>query len=138
MATSPMPFKLLLVDDQALDLRFLEKAFRDTSTDLEAETIGESRAAVERILNQEFDLVILDINMPVLDGFEVITHVRARKPNACPAFIMLSSSARTADMTRAYEAGVLAYLVKPATIAGYRDLALNTLKFWSGMGVRAL
>lgn len=130
------PRSLLLVDDSVVDLMFLEKAFLDADRDLHVSTIADDRNAVERIVKDDYDLVILDKNMPVVDGLDVIRAVRACKAGDRPKFIMLSSSVRTQDMTDAYEAGVLAYLVKPASKAGYRDLALNTLSFWTGMSMR--
>ena len=67
-------------------------------------------------------LVILDLAVPDLSGIEVLERVRARPELADVPVVMLSGSGDDANIERAYEIGIDAYLVKPAGIHGLPDV----------------
>jgi DNA-binding response OmpR family regulator len=67
-------------------------------------------------------LIVLDLAVPDLPGLEVLRRLRARPEFAAVAVVMLSGSGDDADIERAYEFGIDAYLVKPAGIHGLPDV----------------
>jgi DNA-binding response OmpR family regulator len=67
-------------------------------------------------------LVVLDLSVPDLPGLEVLQRVRARPELASVPVVMLSGSGDDADIERAYQIGIDAYLVKPAGIHGLPDV----------------
>jgi DNA-binding response OmpR family regulator len=67
-------------------------------------------------------LVILDLWIPDLSGLDVLKRIRARPELVAVAVVMLSGSGDDADIERAYEIGIDAYLVKPAGIHGLPDI----------------
>jgi len=68
--------------------------------------------ALEKSLLAPFELYVVDVNMPKLDGYGFLRELRAQAIFQAPA-IMVSTEAETDDRTRAYAAGANAYLVKP-------------------------
>jgi two-component system chemotaxis response regulator CheY len=72
---------------------------------------------LEKAMTHSFDIVLVDLNMPKMDGYSFLSHLR-RSPDfqALPA-IMISTEARDADRVKAYAAGANVYLVKPVNPA---------------------
>jgi len=75
-------------------------------------------------------LVLLDIRMPGMDGFEVLHAVRQNAATACVPIVMLTSSESRRDMERAYRGGANGFVVKPATLRETRELFGAIGAFW--------
>ena len=134
MNTSPP--HLLLVDDERTDLTMLEQSFAQMSPDVRVDLCHGSANAVARIVDGGADIVLLDINMPGLNGFDVLRETRERRPGNFPAVIMLSNSDNPSDIRRSYAEGASAYVVKPSSVAGYAALADSVGSFWAGLVAR--
>jgi CheY-like chemotaxis protein len=94
------------------------------------EVAGEMKpvAALGRIRTEKPDLVMLDVKMPDLDGFGVLSLLR-EEGNTVPV-VMCSGSARQADVDRAYASGCCGYVEKPATLEDYRAMAGTIVDYW--------
>jgi two-component system, chemotaxis family, response regulator Rcp1 len=69
------------------------------------------------------DLVILDLNLPKVPGFEVLERIRERDTHKDLNVVILSSSQTSVERERAQTLGVREYFHKPGSLPGYRDLA---------------
>jgi two-component system chemotaxis response regulator CheY len=69
--------------------------------------------ALEKALQTPFDLYVVDINMPMLDGYGFLRELRGQDVPQVPA-IMISTEADASDKTMAYAAGANAYMIKPS------------------------
>ena len=69
---------------------------------------------LEKALLGGFDLMIVDINMPKMDGYELVSRIRREPSLQATPVVTISTEAKDADATRAYEAGANFYIVKPA------------------------
>ncbi|MCA9970529.1 MAG: response regulator [Anaerolineales bacterium] len=109
MTTTP---KLLIVDDERAARRFLQHVL-----DSAAYTVLTAVSGVDAIVlleeQPDVDLVLLDVMMPGLDGFEVLNIIQANPQLAGIKVIMLTALAQVQDKVRAFEAGAHDYLVKP-------------------------
>ena len=79
--------RVLIVDDEALILEVLSEHFK---TDFEVETAANGADALGAILRQRPDVVLLDINMPRMNGYEVLRHVRADPRRVAMPVLMVS------------------------------------------------
>ena len=71
--------------------------------------------ALEKLFEQEISLCLVDVNMPLMDGFTFVSELRRGSEQVdCPV-IMITTESKPADQNRGYQAGVNLYLVKPAT-----------------------
>jgi two-component system chemotaxis response regulator CheY len=70
--------------------------------------------ALELAVAQEFALLVVDVNMPVMDGFTLVEAVRRASCCSAAPIIMISTEAADVDSTQAYLCGANLYLVKPA------------------------
>ena len=133
MAGSPR--KLIVVDDDPVDVRFVMRAFSDAGSSLEITHVADAEIASDRLDSEAFDYILLDINMPGTSGMDLLKRLRGRARTAVTPVIMLSSSASMVDVSRAYENGANAYAVKPSTRSGYREFAEGFTRFWVDVAV---
>jgi signal transduction histidine kinase len=106
------PVSVLLVDDQAANLLALEAVLQAPGLILVRAASGEE--ALRRLLHDDFAVVLLDVQMAGLDGFETAQMIRARRPTAHTPIIFLTAyDSPTATSIRAYSLGAVDYLVKP-------------------------
>lgn len=105
--------RVLIVDDSIVYRRILMAAVEATGVAAAVQTASNGVLALERLELQAFDVVLLDVNMPELDGMETLHRIRAAYPEV--AVIMVSSTGlENAQVTmRALEAGALDFIVKP-------------------------
>jgi len=104
--------RVLVVDDSSLMRLYYRSALEKAGFEVEQAINGIE--AMERALSQPFDLVIVDVNMPRMDGFSFLRVLRrhAGEVATLPA-LMISTESETQDVAAARAAGANFYLVKP-------------------------
>ena len=114
---------LLLVDDDdmSIDLTkiLLIEANRLNCTVLVAR---DGEEALERLRATDVDLVLLDINMPKMDGFELLGHMRAERMLDRVSVVMCSTSTYEEDITKAKQLGACGYVTKPPDFQRLREI----------------
>ncbi len=107
--------KILVVDDSGIIRRAISKiAVNQGYKPIEAEN-GADGLAKLRKHGTDIGLVILDWNMPVMDGFELLTKIRSMQEYQHIPVVMATSDGAEEDVVKAIKAGADAYLVKPFT-----------------------
>lgn len=113
--------RVLVVDDAALVRTYYRSALEARGFIVEEALNG--LEGLERVLLQPFDLVIVDVNMPQMDGITFLHRLRAKElPISGIPVLVTSTEAGTQDMAAARRAGANYYLVKPIkqeTLAEY-------------------
>jgi two-component system chemotaxis response regulator CheY len=106
--------RILIVDDSSLVRLYYRAALEKAGFEVEQAINGIE--ALERALSQSFDLVIVDVNMPRMDGFTFVRALRriATDVASMPA-LMISTEAEMQDIAAARAAGANFYLVKPVS-----------------------
>ena len=102
---------VLIVDDTIDTLRLLSDLLGEHGYDVRAVTNG--RQALQAVERDPPDLILLDIGMPEMDGYEVCRHLRASERTQDVPVIFITALADTADKVRAFEAGGVDYVTKP-------------------------
>ncbi len=106
-----MASRILIIDDEpniVLSLQFLMKR-----EGFEVAVAGDGEAALRAMAERRPDLVILDVMMPRLNGFEVCQRIRAEPAFRSVAVLMLTARGRETEMKRGLELGADAYVTKP-------------------------
>ena len=101
----------LLVDDTPTNLFLLETVCQ--SIGLPYRTAVNGAEAVELCMKQKFDIIFMDIQMPVMDGYTAIREIRKLPTSAMTAIIALTASAFQEDVERALSAGATGFIAKP-------------------------
>jgi putative two-component system response regulator len=103
---------ILIVDDEPTNVRLLESMLRmEGYTNLTS--TQDSRSVVELYKAQRFDIILLDINMPYMDGFQVMAQLRALHLESYIPILVLTAQADTATRLQALEAGAKDFVSKP-------------------------
>jgi len=79
------------------------------------------------------DLVLLDLRLPRVDGFEVLRRMKASEEVCHIPVVVLSTSEAEGDIAAAYETGACSYLVKPAEFEAYIELIRGLGHYWSDL-----
>jgi two-component system chemotaxis response regulator CheY len=103
--------KRVLIVDDAATVRMYHRELLEAAG-YKAEEAVNGVEALEKSLQEPFDLYVVDINMPKLDGYAFLRELRAQAIYQAPA-IMISTEAAPSDQKQAYASGANAYLVKP-------------------------
>jgi two-component system, sensor histidine kinase and response regulator len=114
------PLRILLADDNA-DSRLLVETLLQGNL---VESVDNGRAAVDALAAQRFDLVLMDVEMPVLDGLAAIREIRERErreSRAAVPIIAMTAHAAAADAAESQAAGATLHLPKPITRAALYD-----------------
>ncbi|NUQ01081.1 MAG: response regulator [Armatimonadetes bacterium] len=112
---------VLLIDDNPFDLELTLNAFAE-AWPAEIRAVEGGQAALELLFNPLGELprlILLDLNMPGVDGFTVLTQLKSNTDLRVVPVAVLSTSSEERDRARAYQLGANSYLVKPPT---YEDL----------------
>src|ERR687883_1315978 len=115
--------RILLVDDEQAVQKLLAYPLRKDGYDVIAATTG--KEALERFRDGEFDLVVLDVMLPQVDGFEVCKQLRAR--SSVP-IIMLTAKAEEFDKVLGLELGADDYITKPFSMREFRSRVKAALR----------
>lgn len=103
---------VLIVDDTPENLVALEVVLEDVDCDLVSS--GSGNDALAKMLKRDFALVLLDVQMPVMDGFEVAELMRANKRTShIPIIFVTANSRDDRNVKRGYQSGAVDYLFKP-------------------------
>ena len=103
--------KRILIVDDAATVRLYHREILETANYAVEEAMN-GIEALEKALQSPFDLYLVDINMPKLDGYGFLRELRGQDLPQAPA-IMISTEAQANDEQRAYIAGANLYLIKP-------------------------
>ena len=131
------PVEILLVEDNPGDVRLTEEAFREGRIDnnlhvaadgVEALAFLEQRGEYEDAPRP--DLVLLDLNLPRMNGDELLVELKADPDLRRIPVIVLTSSAAEEDVVTSYELHANAYLTKPVDPAEFIDTVQSFERFW--------
>ena len=109
---------ILLVDDKPDKLLALEAVLSDLGEKLVC--AGSGREALRHLLQQEFAVILLDVNMPGMDGFETATLIRQRRSSRDTPIIFVTAYADEMHIARGYELGAVDYILAPVVPAVLR------------------
>lgn len=104
--------RILIVDDDAEIRELLE--FDISSSGYFTDTAKDGMEGLQKVLNNKYDLVLLDVMMPKMNGFDVCRNIRQAKINV--PILMLTAKGTIGDKTNGFENGADDYLVKPFDI----------------------
>ncbi len=127
----------LVVDDNAINRRLLEGMLGAYGLKVTAATSGEGAlAALEHAADagHPFAIVVVDAEMPGMDGFEVAERIRSNSGLGKPMIMMLSSMGQPGDAARCRELGVTAYLTKPLRQFELKEALLSAVSSSFGQG----
>ena len=122
-----MAYEVLVVEDSAAMRSFIASAIEE----IEGVTVTEAESgfqALKELPHGSFDLIITDINMPDINGLELIRFIRENEKYKETPLIIVSTESSQRDRERGLALGANAYLVKPFTPAALKEAVNRYLK----------
>jgi chemotaxis family two-component system response regulator Rcp1 len=137
MTTRGMPVDVLLVEDSPGDVRLTREAFREANPAVRMHVASDGIEAMA-FLRQEGvnadaprpDFILLDLNLPKMDGREVLALIKDDDSLRTIPTIILTTSEADADILHSYELNANAYLRKPVTLEAFEALVRSINDFW--------
>jgi two-component system, chemotaxis family, response regulator Rcp1 len=132
-----VPINVLLVEDSPGDVRLTQEAFRDSDPEVHLQVASDGVEAMA-ILRQQGsyrdsprpDLILLDLNLPKMDGREVLALIKEDSDLKTIPTIILTTSAAEADIVKSYELQANCYLSKPVQLVAFESLVRSINDFW--------
>jgi CheY-like chemotaxis protein len=126
---------ILVAEDNKNDAFLLERACRKAGIDAILNFVSDGQQAVDFLSGQGEgsrlpQLLLLDLKMPLMDGFDVLRWLRAQPGLKRLLVVVLTSSGEQKDIDRAYDLGANSYLVKPSSYEGLVDCAKLLDRYW--------
>jgi len=132
-----IPIEVLLVEDSPGDVRLTQEAFRDAnrSIHLQVATDGVEAMAVLRPQGTHVnaprpDIILLDLNLPKMDGREVLAEIKGDDHLKTIPTVILTISTAEADIVKSYQLQANCYLVKPVQLEAFESLVKSINDFW--------
>ena len=119
--------RFLIVDDFSTMRRIIRNLLKESGF-ANADEAEDGAVALRMLQNGHFDFVVSDINMPNMNGFQLLAEIKKDDKLKHLPFLMVTAEARKEDIVLAAQQGAAGYIVKPFTKAVLEDKVLNILK----------
>ncbi len=139
-------FHILLIDDSHPDVKIIERALHEANVQHRLTVIHDGRRALEYLqrlrdpavpADREPDLILLDLNLPGVDGSQILAEVKADLYLKAIPVVVLTTSRRDEDILATYQAGANTYIQKPAEFPRFRELVVTLSSYWHQTALRA-
>jgi chemotaxis family two-component system response regulator Rcp1 len=131
------PIEVLLVEDSPGDIRLTQEAFRETNARVRLHVACDGLEAMAFLRRKgdhahapRPDLILLDLNIPKLDGREVLGQIKQDEGLQTIPTIILTTSDAEADIVRSYQLKANCYLSKPVQFDEFRNIVRSLNDFW--------
>ncbi|MEM8794716.1 MAG: response regulator [Pseudomonadota bacterium] len=128
---------ILLIEDEEVDAEYFSRALKSEIADLKIDTFCDAEGALEHLRDISEDairslphLVLLDLNLDLTNGFEVLEEIRGDARLMVLPVVVVSTSNSNRDVQKAYRMKVNAFIKKPDDITGYGKIAKAIAAFW--------
>ena len=134
------PHAILLVEDNPADVKITQRALRESAFPVELLVVRDGEEAVEYLLRQgphagdpvwrSPDLILLDLNLPKLNGLQVLQRIRSTPQLHNVPVVVLTTSKRQEDIQQTYAAGANTYIEKPQEFARFVQVLQTIQRYW--------
>ena len=132
-----MPLQVLLVEDSPGDVRLTKEAFRDANRAIHVNVAADGVEAMDFLKRRGThrdaprpDLILLDLNLPKMDGREVLAHIKGDEDLKTIPTVVLTTSEAEADILKSYQLRANAFLTKPVQLDEFESLVKSINDFW--------
>jgi CheY-like chemotaxis protein len=132
-----MPVEILLVEDSPGDVRLTKEAFRDANSAIRLHVVADGVEALAFLRHEGVharaprpDLILLDLNLPKMDGREVLARIKTDASLKLIPTVILTTSDAEADIVKSYELQANCYLSKPVQLDAFEALVKSINDFW--------
>src|SRR3981081_4037825 len=132
-----MPIEVLLVEDSLGDVRLTQEAFRDANRSIQLQVFSDGVEAMTFLTLEGAhvdaprpDLILLDLNLPKMDGREVLAQIKEDASLKTIPTVILTTSEAEVDIVKSYQLHANCYLSKPVQLDAFESLVKSINDFW--------
>jgi two-component system, chemotaxis family, response regulator Rcp1 len=132
-----MPIEVLLVEDSPGDVRLTQEAFRDANKAIHLHVASDGVEAMAFLRREGVhaqaprpEFILLDLNLPKMDGREVLAHIKDDPSLKTIPTVILTTSEAEADIVKSYQLQANCYLSKPVQLDAFEALVKSINDFW--------
>jgi chemotaxis family two-component system response regulator Rcp1 len=132
-----MSIEVLLVEDSPGDVRLTQEAFREANGAIHLHVVSDGVEAMAFLRREgdyvhvpRPDFILLDLNLPRMDGREVLANIKNDDSLKTIPTIILTTSNAEADIVKSYQLQANCYLTKPVQLDAFEDLVKSINEFW--------
>jgi CheY-like chemotaxis protein len=132
-----IPIEVLLVEDSPGDVRLTREAFREANRSIHLYVATDGVEAMAFLRRQGTnlhaprpDLILLDLNLPKMDGREVLAHIKEDESLKLIPTVILTTSVAEEDIVKSYQLQANCYLSKPVQLEEFESLVKSINDFW--------
>src|SRR3984885_1325804 len=132
-----MPIQVLLVEDSPGDVRLTQEAFRDANKAIQLNVVVDGVEAMAFLRHEGVhvhaprpDLILLDLNLPKMDGREVLAHIKEDDSLKTIPTVILTTSEAEVDILKSYQLHTNCYMTKPVQLDQFESLVKSINDFW--------
>ncbi len=132
-----MPTHVLLIEDSLGDVTLTREAFREANEYIQLQVASDGVEAMAFLRHEGVhasaprpDLILLDLNLPRMDGREVLHHIKADASLRSIPTVVLTTSEAEEDIVKSYQLQANCYLTKPVQWQAFVDLVKSINDFW--------
>jgi chemotaxis family two-component system response regulator Rcp1 len=136
-AIAGIPTEVLLVEDSPGDVRLTQEAFRDANQSVHLHVASDGVEAMAFLRKEGVhvnaprpDIVLLDLNLPKMDGREVLAHIKDDASLQTIPIVILTTSEAEIDIVKSYQLRANCYLSKPVQLDEFEALVKSINNFW--------
>lgn len=138
METNPRP--ILLIEDNPMDVDLTRRAFKRRKVINPLEVASDGQEALDYIQRWEDGettpaVILLDINIPKVNGLDVLRELKSKTRSQKIPVIILTSSSEDADIETAYQLGANSYIVKPVDFEKFFEVAAHIDLYWNVINI---
>ena len=129
--------EVLLVEDSPGDVRLTQEAFREANSSIRLHVAADGVEAMAYLRHEGThvdaprpDIILLDLNLPKMDGREVLAHIKEDEDLKTIPIVILTTSEAEADILKSYQLRANCYLSKPVQLDEFERLVKSINDFW--------
>ena len=135
-------WKVLLIDDDECDQLTFRRLLKAEGIDAELLTAKDGQEALDLLLSDQPgqqadkpDLILLDLNMGILDGFDTLKILKASDRTKSTPVVVLTTSSDVRDIEASYALGANSYIVKPTSLDDFGKIVRGLKEYWADLVV---
>lgn len=133
-------WKVMLVDDDESDRLTFQRLLKSERIDTDLLVAKDGREALELLFSEALhapsakpDLILLDLNMGVLDGFETLKILKSSQETRSIPVVVLTTSSNRRDIEASYALGANSYVVKPTSLDDFVKIVHGLKSYWADL-----
>jgi len=127
------PLNILLVEDDAIEVMKFNRVVKNMETRHKIMEANNGEEALDILKDREVnpDIIVLDLNMPKVNGLEFLRLIKQDDSRRCIPTIILTTSTNHTDVKECYNMGIAGYVVKPLKHDDYLSSTTKLIEYWS-------